>query len=578
MDKSLIRRLENGRYEIHELLRQYAEEKLRATPEQHDQATTAHAEFCARLLADRQADLQNRNQQTAAAEIALEIDNIRQAWPFRPVRDHDLLWWAGGGLVFFIELRGLWREFETAFTDLAQDLREELLQTQDPQAAIYHKIRLMAALVNQSAIELRLGNPQAAARLIDEQESLLQELEPFWPDLKRTIGWYRIDAWRGWCAYFRGLAAVGEGAYETAKAHLLAALPYLRATEMVWGIGGAELILGQVARAQGHYGEARAFFERSLSIYEEIGDRQQLASVLDNLGRLALLLGDRTAAAAHCWRSLALREAAQDQMGTAYSWRHLGEVALAEGDYPQAEQCYQRSLSLCLDIGHRLGEASCQAHLGELALLQGHPETAKVLLQASLTIRRQTRHRLGVAQSTMLLAQVLHELGERDGPQALIQESLALGEALGSHWVLAHTHAVTGQLAQVEQDLAGAEVHFQQALAWAMQLQAPPTMLCVLIQLAPLLIETGRMVQASQILATVLAHPAADHPTRARAREVQAVWMQEPVFSVPEPQVQADLDELIRVLKTSLNATDPSAPDPPNRVPAASPFGSCQRR
>ena len=43
--------------------------------------------------------------------------------------------------------------------------------------------------------------------------------------------------------------------------------------------GGAELVLGQIARSQGHYDEARTFFTASLSTYEGIGDRQQIRLV-----------------------------------------------------------------------------------------------------------------------------------------------------------------------------------------------------------------------------------------------------------------------------------------------------------
>ncbi|MCE7982749.1 MAG: tetratricopeptide repeat protein [Caldilinea sp. CFX5] len=553
IDKSLIRPTENGRYDLHELLRQYAEEKLRAMPEQHAQVTAAHATFYARLLADRQPELHRYNQQAAAAEIALDLDNIRQAWPFRAViREHDLLWMAGGALLFFIELRGLWRDFETAFAVLAQELRRDLAQTQEDQTAFELKLRLMTALANQSAVALRLGNAQAAARLLAEYNALFEELEPRWPYLHCTTGWYSIDAWRGWSAYIRGLVAAGEGAYTTATAHLLAAIPHLRAAEMFWGVGGAELVLGQVARSQGHYNEARAFLEASLATNEELGDRQQLASVLDNLGRLALLLGNWATAADHCRRSLALQTALNDPLGIATSWRHLGEVALAQGDYAQARQCYERSLQLCLDIGHRLGEASCLAHLGELALVQGNLGLAKQQLAEGLAIRRQVRHRIGVAQSGLLLAQVLHELGEGDSAQALIEQSLNQAEGLGSRWLLAQAYTIAGLLAQAAHHLADAEAHFEKALTSAAQLQAPPAMLRVLTYLAPLLIETGRTAQAGQLLATVLAHPAADYPTKARAGQVRAAWVQPLAVVVDDPP--ADLHRLVCQIAADLHA------------------------
>jgi hypothetical protein len=125
-------------------------------------------------------------------------------------------------------------------------------------------------------------------------------------------------------------------------------------------------------------------------------------------------------------------------------------------------------------------------------------------------------------------------------------------EGLGSRWLLTQAYVVAGQLAQAARHLADAEAHFRAALARAIQLQAPPAILRVLTYLAPLLIETGCTARAGQILATVLAHPAADHPTRVRARQIRAAGAKPLAVVVNDPL--ADLNSLVCRIAADLNS------------------------
>jgi predicted ATPase len=79
-DNSLVRRTPVGRYELHELLRQFAEEKLSASPEHKNAARQAHARYYCQYLARQEARLKGPDHQAALGEIAEELENIRVAW------------------------------------------------------------------------------------------------------------------------------------------------------------------------------------------------------------------------------------------------------------------------------------------------------------------------------------------------------------------------------------------------------------------------------------------------------------------------------------------------------------------
>jgi predicted ATPase/DNA-binding CsgD family transcriptional regulator len=78
-NKALISRHPNrGRFEVHELLRQFAEEQLKKAGD--TQATRGrHATYFAHFLSARVGALQSRSQQATLDEIELDFDNVREA-------------------------------------------------------------------------------------------------------------------------------------------------------------------------------------------------------------------------------------------------------------------------------------------------------------------------------------------------------------------------------------------------------------------------------------------------------------------------------------------------------------------
>jgi hypothetical protein len=79
-DKSLLRLDVNGRYQIHELLRQYAAEQLKKSASDVQQTQADHANYYIQFLHQRRQDVAGGRQREALFEIKEELDNIRVAW------------------------------------------------------------------------------------------------------------------------------------------------------------------------------------------------------------------------------------------------------------------------------------------------------------------------------------------------------------------------------------------------------------------------------------------------------------------------------------------------------------------
>ncbi len=123
VSKSLIHRTEAGRYALHDLLRQYAEERLQADPSVAEQAADIHSRYYAEFVQRHEAQLRGPQQLQAIAELNAEIENIFAGWRWA-IRRGNLaaiepplksLW-------FFFEVHGWYQEAENFFAWAGQTL------------------------------------------------------------------------------------------------------------------------------------------------------------------------------------------------------------------------------------------------------------------------------------------------------------------------------------------------------------------------------------------------------------------------------------------------------------------------
>ena len=89
VDKSALRMSGSGRYRLHELIRQYAAEKLALKPPDLTTVRDRHSRFYAHFLRHQNPRLQSDKLPAAVAEIAAELGNIRAAWGWATVADYD---------------------------------------------------------------------------------------------------------------------------------------------------------------------------------------------------------------------------------------------------------------------------------------------------------------------------------------------------------------------------------------------------------------------------------------------------------------------------------------------------------
>ncbi len=116
INKSLLRRDNmTGRYLIHELLRQFAEEKLKQSADP-DTVYDAHSRYFATLVAGRTPEMKGHGQFEALNAIETDFENVRIAWTWMVSQRHeDDLRRMIEGLYLFLTLRNRFMDGEQLF-------------------------------------------------------------------------------------------------------------------------------------------------------------------------------------------------------------------------------------------------------------------------------------------------------------------------------------------------------------------------------------------------------------------------------------------------------------------------------
>ncbi len=504
VDKSLLRCDPAGRYDMHELLRQYAQEQLAGSPQELHGVRDRHCAHYAAFLGQREKSLQGGRQREGVEEIGREFENVRQGWAWAVERQKPTeLARALEALYYFYEIRNRFQEGNAALEQAREGLS-------GADAEPERRILAGRLLARQGGLCYRLSQHERAEALLREALALQQP----------------VNDRHGMAASLCGLAGVSWTLGRHAEARRLAqeSLDLCRELGDPLGSASALNLLGLVAHIQGAYAEARAFYQECLAIRESFNHSMGMALILNNLGVMAEEAGAYPEARRLHEKSLALKRDVGDRRGVAASLNNSGVVAHKLGEYTNARQLLQESLAICREIGDRRGEANALNNLGDVAHALGDVEQAKTLYQDSVGLKRALGDRRGVAHSLNALGDVAYTQAAYAEARQFYEQSLTLYTELADRVGAARCSTHVGNVLCAMRAYPAAKTHFRQALQTALETHAAPVALEALVGLAALLTAENRRARARKILALAAHHPAGYQETRARARRLLGEW------------------------------------------------------
>jgi len=478
------------RYAIHELLRQYAAEKLAQSPAARNTAHNRHSAHYSAALKRWEANLKSARQQTALAEIEADGENARAAWNWAVERGQaERLMQMIDGLCRFYEWRGRYREGEAACRAAAEKLEAAASDT---------GLRIWAkTLAWRGVFSRELGRAELRDQLLRQSLALLDEPVLAGQDTRQERAFILLQMGR----------AVSDSNREEAHRLYEQSLALSQALGNRWEIARALDALGWLAWLLGEYGEAKQRHEESLAIRRALDDQRGIANSLDGLGRIALYKGQLEEAERLKQESVATHREIGDRAGIATGLRDLGVALLFRGKFVEAHALLEESLAIWNDVGSRRSIASSHMWLGLVKGHLGRYEQARAQVHKGLALAQE----IGYPHETGAALLVLGDIALAEGAYAeahqLSQESVIICQEIGQQVELAGALATLGIAAWGLDDLRQARQHLYQALRMAARIRAAAQLLLTLAGIALLLAKQSQWERAVELYALLSRYP-----------------------------------------------------------------------
>jgi len=351
--KSLLRRPDFGRFELHELLRQYAAEQLRLSSLDEADARERHARHYAAMLRDKQTALIGRHMAVARDELRGDLDNLRAAaeWSVAEDDEHAALDVLEAFYLF------LWMHswFDGAET-LERLARTAGFDADNPGSA---SVVALAAAMYRTAIGARLGYDPEADDLAARCVPVLRER-----NLKRELAL---------CLCSLGIVAVYRDDFLDATRFLEEGNDIARAIGDGLTESGGLMDLGFARLLTDDLEAARVAFEAAHVLSDRLGNPLLRAYAIGKLGLLADAeerFGD--ALRLHL-EARDLFASVGDAAGPGYALSRASLSAFGLGDYSEALRLGRAGYEAFGEANHRWGliTALCRIGFAELALGDG---------------------------------------------------------------------------------------------------------------------------------------------------------------------------------------------------------------
>lgn len=420
LNKSLIYRAETGRYELHELVRQYAAEKENQDPTSA-QRRNHHAHYYLTLLRQQMDNLTGHQLQTRLGAVAADLENIRAGWEWATEKGETAL--VGSALEYLCRFY----EWQGRYAEGAAASRMAVRAARSVDATIFE----VNAQIWQAAFCRTLGDQVEAQRLLRESASALTRLNQTGADVRQEQA-----------ALVLGLARLSRdaGDGQTAKQRYTEAVALYEALDDSWAMARALNELSYILRNlenvedQQHDLGAEQAARRSVAICRQNGDS---VGVAEGLIQLSASLHPKTDEATHALEeSLALYTQFKIESGVLAAQCQFTFIKLVEGEYTKARLINQQVLNAAERSGNLSLAGRASLHLGMIELANRAYGHARQLLERSAAACRAAGVRPFLAVSLGYLGYADRGLGNPAAAARCLAETLRLGLEIRAQWPL----------------------------------------------------------------------------------------------------------------------------------------------
>jgi predicted ATPase/transcriptional regulator with XRE-family HTH domain len=390
LDKSLLKRVGEERYDLHDLVRQYAASHLQSEAQEYTQAHELHSGYYATLLEQWEKQIASPRHTETLAEMIAEMDNIRLAWSWM-VATHQIA-------NIKKSLRSLWRfhdirgRFQDGATLMGQATKAlQISGEKEAELEAERSIVLAQVLAQQGYFCARLSRFEEAGDLLQRSLTLLRS---------------RTDQ----VALANTLNSLGHmkyrlGEFSEASQYAQDSLSLYRALGKQQEIVHCLSLLSYIYLAQGAYERVYEFASEGLTICcDLIGDPLAIEDCLINLSAAASHLGRHAEAKRWAEESFEISRTLNSLWSVGQTLRRLGLISLELGETEDAEALIRQSVSQFKEIGDRMFMAMALIDLGVVTRASGANSESKQYLLEALRTAIEAQTNLNALRALMEIA------------------------------------------------------------------------------------------------------------------------------------------------------------------------------
>ena len=333
VSKSLLRYdPTTGRYEIHELLRQYAAEHLVSSGDAH-MAYEAHAHYFADFMAERWPQMKGHRQKTALLEIENELENARAAWDYWIQADNiaELRKFLHSFWVVY-DIRGWYPAGIKLFERAVEALR--YTTTEEAQAVLAWLLTVQGLYHLAGGIYRSVGGPRKGFLLAQEGVQIIERLSGY--DEIMIIPLISL---------FITASQVNE--VDIAIAAAQECLELASRIDDEWAVAKAKQFLTIRAIMDTDFPTAERLAHVALDIFQKNGDKwSESVLCIEVLGLLAITQREFDRAIQWIERGLHKAEDIDFKYSQQMAYWQLGFVATLQEDFAQAGKHWRNALEL----------------------------------------------------------------------------------------------------------------------------------------------------------------------------------------------------------------------------------------
>ncbi len=443
--------LEQDRYHIHELLRQFGESQLRKEPDDWRSVRDRHAAYYSAFLQQRESRWANDQQRQLLREIHHEADNVRRGWAWATEQGDVTLMAAGlHSLCAYYERRG----YESEACQLLSAASDALIRSSvnaDGASKDAVRSRLLVRILSWRS--RFAASVEEGLAVLTQAETVLEELRRQGLDVRREES--LVALWRGNTVMWLSPLVAG---------------PYLK---------------------------------RSLTLSRELEDIAGEALALTGLGDVEWNLGNLEQAAEMVRQGLAAHKAAGNRSGVARTLQSLGLIEKHRGRLVEAQQAHRESYKLLREFGNRHGAASVAAILTMTLVWSGEFEDARSAALEGLQMAEEGASPDSIAGGLSAAAWAHIHLGRYDEALALEERALRLHRETGNRQALGFSLMHLGQLSLARGVYEEAIGRFEEAATLLTEYSKNTRMLPLVLQ-ALALHRSGERARAGRVLRQAL--------------------------------------------------------------------------